>query len=105
MWGNFNEHQNLKNGDMTVDVRGWLRWDPEDLSAELTITIVQDGTECTAPPFTVKPPADTWRVEATRPAPPPWQRGAAAGRAKGVVTRKDGTTYEVDWDSPPLTFN
>ena len=105
MWGNFNEEQNLKDSDETVDTRGWLRWDADDASAELTITVTQDGYDCVGPPITCRPSDDKWRVEVTRPAPPPWSKGGASGRAAGVVTKNDGSTYDVNWDSPPLRLS
>jgi hypothetical protein len=105
MWGNFNEKQNLKNGDMTVDTRGWLEWEEGDESAELTITVTQIGDGCPGPPITCRPGHDKWKVDVTRPAAPPWNKRAASGTAAGVVTRTDGSTYEVNWDSPPLTLH
>jgi hypothetical protein len=105
MWGNFDERQNLKHSDETVDTRGWLQWDADDQSAVMTITVTQDGYECTGPPIACSPNDDTWKVDVTRAAPPPWSRGAASGTAAGVVTKNDGTTYDVNWDSPPLTLH
>lgn len=105
MWGNFDEKQHLKDHDETVDTRGWLQWDPDDVSAELTITVTQGDYDCVGPPVTCLPTEDKWRVELTRPAPPPWSKGAASGTAAGVVTKTDGSTYTIDWDSPPLNLN
>ncbi len=102
MNGNFDERQGLKDSDETVDARGWLEWDDDDDFAEITITVIQDGYECDGPPITCRPNSDTWRVDVTRPAPPPWSKGPASGRAAAVVTKKDGTTQDVPWDSPPL---
>jgi hypothetical protein len=104
MNGNFDERQNLKDNDQTVDARGWLTWDPDDKSAEITITVSQNGTECPAPPITCTPSDSTWRVPVTRAAPPPWSKGAASGTATAKVTRQDGSTYDVPWNSPPLTL-
>jgi len=105
MNGNFDPEQNLKNHDQTVDVRGWLEWDDDDASAVITITVTQDGYDCPAPPMTCLAPDDKWRVDVTRGAPPAWSKGAASGTASAVVTRDDGTTYPVEWDSPPLTLH
>jgi hypothetical protein len=105
MNGNFDERQRLQDGDQTVDARGWLTWDPDDASAQITITVIQDGYECPGPPITCAPPSETWRVPVTRPAPPPWRRGTASGRAEAVVTKQDGSTQDVPWSSPPLTLH
>jgi hypothetical protein len=104
MNGNFDEQQNLKNSDQTVDARGWLTWDADDESAQITITVTQDGYACPAPPITCRPSDATWRVPVTRDSPPPWSKGTATGTAAATVTRQDGTTYDVPWDSPPLTL-
>jgi hypothetical protein len=105
MNGNFDPTQNLRNSDQTVDARGWLSWDATDASAEITISVVQNGYTCpAAQPITCTPRDSTWRVDVTRPAPP-WQRGGAAGTAAATVTRRDGSTYDVPWDSPPLTLH
>jgi hypothetical protein len=104
MNGNFDERQNLKNSDQTVDTRGWLTWDADDVSAEITITVIQDGYECVGPPISCSPPEEKWRVDVTRHEPPPWARGAASGRASAVVKKQDGRTEDQPWDSPPLTL-
>jgi hypothetical protein len=104
MNGNFDPTQGLKNGDQTVDARGWLTWDPTDQSAEITISVTQNGYTCPAPPITCTRDDTQWRVDVTRPAPP-WQRGTASGGATGTVTRKDGTTYPVpEWTAPSITL-
>jgi hypothetical protein len=105
MNGNFDERQRLKDDDQTVDARGWLTWDDDDDFAEITITIIQDGDECAGPTIRCEPPSDKWRVEVTRPEPPPWNRGDASGRADAVVTKKNGTTQDDPWDSPPLELH
>jgi hypothetical protein len=105
MNGNFNPDQNLKNGDMTVDARGWLRWGPLDKSAEIAITVTQDGSPCSGPVMTCEAPSDKWQRDVTRAAPPPWSKArGASGQARAVVTKQDGTTYVSWWDSPPLTL-
>jgi len=104
MNGNFDRRQNLKDGDRTVDARGWLEWDDDDDFADITITVIQDGDECSGPTIRCEPPSEEWRVEVTRP-DPPWSRGPASGRAAAVVTKKDGTTQDDPWDSPPLTLH
>jgi hypothetical protein len=106
MNGNFDERQGLKHDDRTVDTRGWLEWDADDLSAEITITLRQgDDCEAHAPAFTCQPPSDTWQVDVTRGSEPWWTRGSASGTAKAVVRKQDGSTEQVDWDSPPLTLH
>jgi hypothetical protein len=110
MNGNFDKEQNLKNGRMTVDARGWLEWEEDDDFADITITVIQDGYECAGPQFRCYPPSanrpvnDTWRVDVTRPEQPPWNKGRASGRADAVVTKKDGTKCPDPWNSPPLTL-
>jgi hypothetical protein len=105
MNGNFDPRQNLKDHGRTVDARGWLSWDVDDDFAEITITVIQDGYECSGPTVRCEPPSEEWRVEVTRAAPPPWSRGPASGRAAAVVTKTDGTTQDNPWDSPPLTLH
>jgi hypothetical protein len=105
MNGNFDRRQGLKQDDRTVDARGWLEWDDDDVSAEITITIRQgDGCEAQAP-FISEPPSDTWQVDVTRGSEPWWTRGPASGTASAVVTKQDGSTENVDWESPPLTLH
>jgi hypothetical protein len=82
MSGNFDERQGLKDGDQTVDARGWLTRDDDDEFAEITITVIQDGYESSGPTIRCEPPSDELRVDMTRPAPP-WSRGRRpAGRRR-----------------------
>ena len=104
MNGNFDATQKLKNSDQTVDARGWLSWDPTDASAQLTISVSQNGYTCPGPPITCTPDDDTWRVELSR-APTKWQKGGATGAAGATVTRRDGTTYNAPWDAPSITLD
>jgi len=110
MNGNFDTRQGLKDSDMTVDARGWLKWDQDDAFADITITVTQDGYECDGPQMRCRPKGnkpgvrETWEVDVTRPAPPRWRKGPASGRAAAVVTRTDGTQYPRPWWSPPLTL-
>jgi len=109
MNGNFDKQQNLKNGDWTVDARGWLIWDQDDDFAEITITVTQDRYDCDGPKMTCRPKGkpgvrETWDVEVTRPASPRWRKGQGSGRATAIVTKTDGTTYNAPWWSPPLTL-
>src|SRR3954452_17140799 len=104
MNGNFDPTQNLKNNDQTVDTRGWLSWDATDASAQITISVTQNGYTCPGQPITCTPHDTTWRVELSR-APAQWQKGGASGTAAATVTRRDGSTYNAPWTSPPLTLN
>ena len=106
MWGNFNPTQNLKDGDKTVDTRGWLVWEPGDASADLTITVSQDGYDCTGPVTCSPPPTNgTWKVDVKRPDGSKWAKSAATGTASAVVKRDDGSIYSVAWNSPPLSLS
>ena len=106
MNGNFDPTQGLKNNDQTVDARGWLEWAPDDESAEITITVSQNGYICPGPPITCTAPGKAWQVDVTRDAPPPWQRGDASGSAAGTVTRRDGTIYDVPpWTAPNIRLH
>jgi|1186.fasta_scaffold01092_2 hypothetical protein len=106
MNGNFDERQGLKHNDRTVDAQGWIEWAADDVSAAITITLRQDDDcEAQAPGFISEPPSNTWQVDVTRGSQPWWKRGAASGSASAVVTKQDGSTEQVDWDSPPLTLH
>ena len=110
MHGNFNPMLNLKGND-NVDARGWLIWDDDDESAEITVKISQNGVTHTADPITrvnhthPRDPEDTWKVDVPANGTP-FLLGSASGSAKAVVTTKSGApkTYDYYWASPPLTL-
>ena len=103
MNGNFNPMLNLKESKTTVDARGWLLWDDDDVSAKIKVTVTQNGVTGTAN-VDCKKGDDTWQVDVPAPRGTSFVRGSATGTADATVT----TTSNPEplwWQSPPLQLN
>jgi hypothetical protein len=103
MNGNFNTMLSRKHSGETVDARGWLIWDADDVSAEITVTIAQNGMTVAAPPFQRTPEDDDWRVDVDAISAQ-FLRGSASGSATATVTTVNGPE-QYYWESPPLTLH
>jgi hypothetical protein len=96
MFGNFNE-ANRQNGGQTLDVRGWLVWeatDPPNASAQLTITVNQNGASGTKT-VTVTRPATTWQAVPVNSNGQPFVQGRGIGTA---------ATPNGGWTANPLNI-
>jgi hypothetical protein len=107
MNGNFNHVLNLK-GNNEVDARGWLIWDPDDESAEITVTVTQNGSEGTEVITCTRKhddddPNDTWKAPVSADNGGKFVYGSANGEAEAIVTKRRGTgdPYEYYWVATP----
>jgi hypothetical protein len=104
MNGNFNTMLNVKKSKTMVDARGWLIWDPNDVSADITVTVTQNGVTGTGATFTCTPKDDTWKVDVLAAGGKTYAYGSANGKAEAIVKTKGGPAGgdEYYWESPPL---
>jgi hypothetical protein len=106
MYGNFTK-LNRQNGGQQLDVEGWLVWEGDDVSTDLTITVAQGATTgshtVTVARDTHDPSKpDRWNATVAANGSGPWVKGSAAGLAGAQTTRASGAPVPSSWSSGPL---
>jgi hypothetical protein len=104
MHGNFNTMLNRKQHDSTVDARGWLIWEADDVSASITVTVIQNTITAAGEPIECSPDDETWKVDVAS-GNGAFMQGSASGNARAIVTKTDGAKVEQYWESPPLSLH
>jgi hypothetical protein len=106
MYGNFNR-LNRQNGGQQLDVEGWLVWEGDDVSAELTITVTQAATTGSHTVTVTRDSSDPtkpdrWDATVAANGSGPWLKGSAAGLAGAQTSRAAGGPVPSSWNSGPL---
>jgi len=106
MYGNFSR-LNRQNGGQQLDVEGWLVWEGDDMSTDLTITVTQ-GANTGSHTVTVTRDShdptqpDRWEATVAANGSGSWVKGRAAGLAGATTTRGSGGPVPSSWNSGPL---
>jgi hypothetical protein len=100
MNGNIDDELGLKQGDFTVDARGWMQFAGGEVSADYAVTVIQGNVSGTGyknyPASNVGQKVE-WKVDVASAGGIKFNRMTAHVTVTANVKRSDGSTVPTTW--------
>jgi hypothetical protein len=100
MNGNIDDQLGLKQGDFTVDARGWMQFNAGEVSADYAVTAIQGNVSGTGYKNYVASKVGQkmeWKVDVTCTAGTKFNRTTAHVTVTANVKRSDGSIVPTSW--------